>query len=191
MTTKDYQDQLIHPLSQKMPGLDVVSEWISFRGDRTQYSPRVDIAVGPFNIGPGPNINHEYDLIIDNNKIVKDFLSQAFEIHNSNMKELAPKLAFMDFEELLRINRNSRCFLSIEIENKNSKKHIMGSVVNACSLGRIGIGVAFTESTLKAFARILNYLNFLKSVGKNTYRTTNFLLLSKEQFDNLIKIEDE
>ncbi|MEP1782114.1 hypothetical protein [Reichenbachiella sp.] len=187
MTTKEYQEEKIKPLASALGGLEVISEWISFRGDRTQYSPRVDIAVGPFNIGPGPNISHEYDNILNTNVAARRFLETAFGLHNTNMETLAPELAFRDFDELIRINENSRCFLSIEIENKNSKKHIMGSVVNACSLGRIGIGVAFSESTLRAFARIMNYLNFLESVGKNTYRTTNFLLLSTEQLDHLIE----
>jgi hypothetical protein len=189
MTTKEYQEQKIEPLINALGGLEVISEWISFRGNRTQYSPRVDIAVGPFNIGPGPNIRHEYDKILDTNNEARRFLTAAFEFHNANMETLAPELAFRDFDERIRINENSRCFLSIEIENKNSKKHIMGSVVNACSLGRIGIGIAFSESTLRAFSRIMNYLNFLESVGKNTYRTTNFLLLSTEQFDHLIENE--
>lgn len=185
MTTKEYQEQKIEPLINALGGLEVISEWISFRGNPTRYVPRVDIAVGPFNIGPGPNIRHEYDNILDTNNEVRRFLTAAFEFHNSNMQILAPDLAIRELDELIRINENSRCFLSIEIENKNSKKHIMGSIVNACSLGRIGIGVAFSDSSLRSFARIMNYLNFLESVGKTTYRTTNFLLLSTDQFDQL------
>ncbi len=105
------------------------------------------------------------------------------------MEALNPEPAFRNLDHLLRIDENSGCFLLIEIENRNSKKHIMGDIVNACSLGRVGIGIAFTESTQRAFARIMNYQNFLESVGKNTYRTTNFLLLSKEQLNSLLENE--
>jgi hypothetical protein len=61
----------------------------------------------------------------------------------------------------------------------------MGSMVNAASLGRIGIGVAFNESVKRTFLRILNYLAFLKRVDKNTYDTTNYLILTKEQLITL------
>jgi hypothetical protein len=58
--------------------------------------------------------------------------------------------------------------------------------VNAASLGRIGIGVAYNDRTLRTFVRLLNYLGFLKRVGKNTYKTTNFLILTKDQLESII-----
>jgi len=87
-----------------------------------------------------------------------------------------------EFDYLTRKNQNARCFLAIEIENTSTKKHIMGSMINAASLGRIGIGIAYNDSVKRTFLRILNYLAFLKRVEKNTYDTTNFLILTKEQF---------
>jgi hypothetical protein len=61
----------------------------------------------------------------------------------------------------------------------------MGSMVNAASLGRIGIGVAYKDSVKRTFLRLLNYMAFLKRVGKNSYDTTNFLILTKEQLVEL------
>ena len=91
------------------------------------------------------------------------------------------------FDQINRINFNARCFLAIEIESQNSKKHMMGSIINASSLGRIGIGIAYNDSAFRTFKRILNYLAFLKRVEKNTYNTANFLLLSKDQFFELLE----
>ncbi len=73
---------------------------------------------------------------------------------------------------MLRKNRNSRCLIAIEIENTNSKKHMMGSIVNAASLGRIGIGVAYCDSAMRTFLGIVNYLNFLKRVEKNSFEAS-------------------
>jgi len=61
----------------------------------------------------------------------------------------------------------------------------MGSIINACSLGRVGIGIAFTESTLWTFMRILNYLSFLRIVDKNSYNTNNFFLLARDQLNDV------
>lgn len=66
----------------------------------------------------------------------------------------------------------------------------MGSIVNAASLGRIGIGIAYNDSVLRTFIRILAYLSLLKRVGKNTYDTTNFLIVTKEQFLTILEATD-
>ena len=62
----------------------------------------------------------------------------------------------------------------------------MGIVINAASLGRIGIGIAYSDKTFRTFIRILNYLGFLKRVEKNTYDTTNFLIITKDQMTTLL-----
>ncbi|MBT1704443.1 hypothetical protein KK060_14205 [Fulvivirgaceae bacterium PWU20] len=86
------------------------------------------------------------------------------------------------FEEAISQNPNARCLLAIEIENTSTKKHIMGSIINAASLDRIGIGIGYCDKAFRAFLRIVNYLGFLRKVEKNTYSTANFFVLSKEQF---------
>jgi hypothetical protein len=174
-------------IETKFPGQEVKNEWTAFAGQIYQYSPRVDIAVGPFNAGPWPNLTETYNQLISNPSTI-DFLTQAFEFHRRNLDiNLYQEIIHPHFNDLIYKNQNARCFIAFEIENRNSKKHMMGSVVNAASLGRIGIGIAFNESTRRAFCRILNYLGFLKRVEKNTYDTTNFIVLSVDQLNQLLE----
>lgn len=186
MTTKEYQNN-IHPLLQaKLNGLTIKNEWIAFRGYSNHYSPRVDIAVGPFSTAPGQNQTREYNRLIQENNI-NTFLRNLYNIHITNIgEEYLNEISIPDFDSLVTKNQNARCFLAIEIENENSKKHIMGSLINAASLGRIGVGIAYSDKSLRTFIRILNYLGFLKRVEKNTYDTTNFLIVTKDQMITLL-----
>ena len=85
-------------------------------------------------------------------------------------------------------NENARCLLCIEIEGTGSRKHCLGDLINASALGRVGILVARSEKMLKAFLRQREYLRFLGSVGKNTLKTDNTLILSTEQFDKCLAV---
>ena len=187
MTAKEFQNGLIDPIENKFQRQEVRNEWTAFTGQIYQYSPRVDIAVGPFSIAPGPNRINDYNRLLrtrGNNR----FLRSAFAMHIENLDQtLYEEIIHPDYAEAVNRNQNARCFIAFEIENKNSKKHIMGSIVNAASLGRVGIGIAFTESTLRTFCRILNYLSFLRRVGKNTYDTTNFFVLTIDQINELLE----
>lgn len=186
MTTKEYQN-IIHPIIQtKLEGLEVKNEWTAFTGYRNHYSPRVDIAVGPFSVVAGQNQTQVYNQLVETEKI-QLFIRTLYQIHIENIGlEVNNEITIPSFEDLIYKNQNARCFLAIEIENENSKKHIMGSLINAASLGRIGIGVAYTEKTMRTFIRIMNYLGFLRRVEKNTYDTTNFLIVSKNQMQNIL-----
>ena len=187
MKTTEFQNS-IRPLLQEKLGLEVKKEWTAFTGFRNQYSPRVDIAVGPFSIEPWQNQTENYNRLIEQDNI-NAFLRSLYNLHLENIgEEYLNEINVPDFDLLLRKNQNARCFLAFEIENSNSnsKKHIMGSLINASSLGRVGIGIAYSASTLRTFIRILNYLGFLKRVEKNTYDTTNFLIITKEQIQILL-----
>jgi hypothetical protein len=188
MTAKEYQLKLLMFLGKRLPELEIRNEWNAFAGFSKQYLPRVDIAVGPFNIGEGPNLLGTYDHLV-NKQPIKKFINSAIEVHRENQIafDRNSSAVIHNYEAITNSNRNARCLLAIEIENTNSKKHMMGSIINAASLGRIGIGVAYCESALKTFLRILAYLRFLKSVGKNTYDTTNFLVLTNDQVNELTK----
>lgn len=187
MTAREFQNDLFPLIQNKFPGQEIRNEWAAFTGQIHQYSPRVDIAVGPFNVAPGPNLTQLYNQLVANDTTV-NFLIQAFNFHQQNLDiNLYNEIIHPDFNQLIHKNQNARCFIAFEIENKNSKKHIMGSVINAASLGRVGIGIAFNDSTLRTFCRILNYLSFLRRVEKNTYDTTNFIILSVEQINQLLE----
>lgn len=186
MATKEYQN-IIHSLIQtKLEGLEVKNEWAAFSGYLNHYSPRVDIAVGPFSMEDGQNQTHVYNqLVVTEN--INFFIKKLYQIHIENIgPEVNNEITIPSFEDLIYKNQNARCFLAIEIENENSKKHIMGSLINAASLGRIGIGVAYTVKTMRTFIRIMNYLGYLRKVKKNTYDTTNFLIVSKNQIHDIL-----
>ena len=186
MTAKQFQERITLEIASKLNNNKVISEWIAFQGIPYQYSPRVDIAVGPFSTRPGGNLIDEYNqLLLD--RSINDFLRKIYDCHIENIGvEWLNEITIPNFNDLIQKNRNARCFISIEIENTSTKKHIMGSMINAASLGRIGIGIAYNESVKRTFVRIMNYLGFLKRVEKNTYDTTNFLIVTKEQIERIL-----
>lgn len=189
MNTIQYQSKLFQKLCEKFSKVE--NEWTAFKNKTAnQYTPRVDIAVGPFN-----DIDDEIksaDRMLEYNKLVrsslvKSFLQKAYNYHTINLDlSMYTSVAPASFAEVIEYNRNPRCLIAIEIENKNTRKHIMGSIVNAASLGKIGIGVGFSSESTKTFLRIVNYLSRLKAVGKNAYDTANFLVLTREQMDELV-----
>jgi hypothetical protein len=186
MTAKEYQSTILDLLSVKFQELEICDEWRAFKGLNYIYSPRVDIAVGPFSDRSGYNKIQEYNQLILNVEINK-FLKRIYDIHIENIgNDWLYEIKIPEFNNVLLKNQNARCLLAIEIENSSTKKHIMGSMINAASLGRIGIGIAYNASALRTFKRLLNYLAFLKRVEKNTYDTTNFLIITKEQFLSVI-----
>lgn len=188
MTTKAYQQHISPIIQGKFAELPVKNEWVAFEGYRNHYSPRVDIAVGPFSTQPGYDQIQEYNNLVEREDVYP-FLKKLFDLHVENVGDevIINEIRIPSFERLVNKNQNARCFLAIEIENENSKKHILGSLINAASLGRIGIGIAYSQKTFRTFIRILNYLAFLKRVGKNTYDTTNFLIVTKEQMMNILE----
>ncbi len=191
MTATDYQNLLTPIMTQKFGTLEVISEWRAFRGMNYQYSPRVDIAVGPFSVAPGPNRTEEYNEIIQR-PVINDFLRSIYDAHIDNIgEEWLNEIYIPEFNDLIEKNQNARCLMSIEIENSSTRKHIMGSMINAASLGRIGIGIAYNDSVLRTFMRIMSYMEFLKRVEKNAYDTTNFLIVTKEQFSDLVNANIE
>ncbi len=186
MTAKEYQKNIRPLIKRKFQEYDVELEWAAFRKLKYQYSPRVDLAIGPFSTTPGQNRINEYNNMVENESI-RSFLQLIYNQHIINVEgEYLNEINIPAFDDLILKNQNARCFIALEIENSSSKKHIMGSMVNAASLGRIGIGIAYNESVKRTFLRIMNYLSFLKRVEKNTYDTTNFLIITVEQLKSIL-----
>lgn len=189
MNAKEFQNIIKPQIGVKLNELEVISEWRAFKNMPYQYSPRVDIAVGPFSVAPGPNRAGEYNQLLRNENI-ENFLRRIYDFHIENIGDVwLNEIRIPEFDFLIQKNQNARCFLSIEIENTSTKKHIMGSMINAASLGRVGIGIAYNDSVKRTFVRIMNYLGFLKRVEKNTYDTTNFLIVTKEQIESILNEE--
>lgn len=179
---KEYQNMLCGELSRIYPAIDVVAEWRSMKDELGIYSPRVDVAVGPF-ATQGTYIM-EYDELMDNSQ---NFINKLLNYHLMNINVPDPEPNQLTFDILKNKNSNARCLLAIEIENSGSRKHIIGDAVNASALGRVGIFIAWTPEKLRAAVKMRRYLGFLKTVDKNTFDTTNLLILDKDQFLQTVK----
>lgn len=155
----------------------MIPEWASMKDEIGLYSPRLDIAVGPF--ATTGTFVHEYDELMNTSR---NFITRLLDSHLKNVRGLDNESYNLSYDELNQKNYNARCLLAIEIENEVSRKHIIGGAVNASALGRVGIFVAWTPDKLKAAIKLSRYLEFLKSVLKNTFDTTNLLILDKNQF---------
>lgn len=180
MIPKEYQIILKRKLEGIYP--EVKTEWSSMKGERDVYSPRVDLAVGPF--ATDGRYVEEYDNLLGESR---PFIESLIAKHNENLTAFNPEPEDSYFEQLLSFNGNARCLLCIEIENETSRKHIIGGLVNASALGRVGILIPWTPQQLKAFLKLRNYLKFLRKAGKNTFKTDNVLILTKDQLDDCLR----
>lgn len=190
-TPSEYQKQIAQDLSRiYLPPTPIEVEWRTIANIRGLYSPRIDVAIGPFSVVRGGNCIAEYNELMDSSR---DFIEQILEYHRANVatyrandEQLNQALHFSNFDELKHINENARCLLAIEIENKVSRKHLLGGAVNAAALGRLGIVVGWTENKVKALVKLQTYWDFLGSVGKNTFNTRNLVILSPQQLSEAI-----
>ena len=159
---------------------EVVVQWCPFRGEgRNTYAPRVDIAVGPF--ATRQRYEERYaELLYE----TQPFIEQLIEMHNRNVAGIEDRTSF---DRIIHFSENARCLLCIEIEDSGSKKHCLGNLVNASALGRIGLLVARSDKVCRTFLRQRVYLQFLTSVGKNSFKTDNALVLTAEQFDECLR----
>lgn len=177
MDEREYQDSIKARLDRVYG--EVIVQWHPFLGHGRQiYAPVVDVAVGPFAIETrhGPR----YTELLEE---TRPFIELLIEKHNSNIKDAG---LHTSFQSIQYFNENARCLLCIEIEDSGSEKHCLGDLVNASALGRVGVLVARSGRTFNAFLRQRVYLDYLASVGKNTFRTNNALVLTTEQFDECL-----
>jgi len=165
---------------------EVKAPWSAFSGyGRRIYSPKVDIAVGPFAIKR--RYEDEYDRMVKSYHRVLDTWIDMFRQNWQSVigdrywrVPLHSPSGCRDFIEH-SANRNARCFIAIEIENENSRKHLMGSIINAGALGRLGILVAWQEKVLRAAIRMRAYFDFLQEAEKRTFNMNNVIVLSRNQ----------
>ncbi len=152
---------------------------------RRIYQPIADIAIGPF-ATEGQYITEYDDLVQDKSNLI-DMWVHMFQ---SNWQEVigdhycaVPPPKPIGYEDYLgtNSNQNARCFMAIEIENENSRKHLMGSIINAGALGRVGILVAWHDSALRAAIRMRQYFSFLRTAEKRTFDMSGVLILTRSQ----------
>jgi hypothetical protein len=176
MSIRDYQNDAANLLRRRLD-VDVSIEWAAMSGERGLYSPRLDLAVGPFATENQRRHNDFDQLQFQHQR----FLRALHRHHRNNIREICG-VETCSLDEAWSRNRNARCFLGIEIENQVSRKHLMGGAINASALGRLGLAIGWTDRNVQAFGRLWMYLRFLSSVGKNGFDTTNLLILSSHQF---------
>lgn len=146
------------------------------------YLPIIDIAVGPFAVHE--QMVYEYNRMMD---YTASLINQLIEYHTYNIRLIYGDYDSPTIQTLTTHNENARCFFAIEIERGNTNpKHILGSLFNASSLGRLGIAVAWDEERLETFIRIQQYLNFLREHKKNFFSTANILFILRDQFEHAI-----
>ncbi|AHX21992.1 MULTISPECIES: hypothetical protein [Bacillus cereus group] len=185
MSLKQYQNYIKNQLQTLYRQNEIQVEWDAMKGARdfNIYSPRIDVAVGPFALYQG--YETEYDEMLSSSKV---FIEKLIEFNRDNLTGHDYFVEPHIYEEIMYQNRNARCFMAIEIENQVSRKHLMGGAINASALARVGIVIPWTDDKLNAFVRLVRYLHYLKLADKNTFNTTNLLIVTKEQFLEALNI---
>lgn len=172
MPATECQEQITQ-LLKNIFGPDLVKKEWSIRVGATDafrhkgiYSPRLDVAVGPFNID-------REDIYLNQNKIAE------YREHPL-IKGICSKVE-IDF------NRNPRCMLAIEIEFSGSSKHILGDFTNASMMGMVGIVVGFSHN-IEKIGRINKYISLLQAVEKAPQDLfKNVVCFEAEDFLNLLR----
>ena len=194
---KDTAERLKLLLTQNGYEPDVTSPWRAFAGYRRSiYSPVLDIAVGPLAIS-GLRYEERYNKMVHTfNQLIDRWVSTFKEnwqtyVEDNNYWRVPPdSCSPVGYEDFIgyEANRNARCFIAIEIENETTRKHLMGSIVNAGALGRVGILVAWKDEVLRAAIRMREYFDFLQQAQKRTFNMSGVIVLSKDQFTNCLEV---
>jgi len=175
-----FEGRLAAALSKALPKLPIVAEWSALSDDRD--SPRVDVAVGPFAAKKSQRDNYG-DLLREHGVL----LQRLFALHSKNVQASANAANLHSYMRFVHRNQSARCLLAIEIESRGSRKHLMGGVMNACALGRIAIGVAWSKESLGSFIRMREYLASLHETGKESPDPMNLLILTSTQLMRAVK----
>lgn len=169
---------LAQALQAEFPGVVVKPQWAALSGETAVYSPRVDVAVGPFALGSTRRMAEYAQLAVDHSGL----LSRLHADFWNNAREVDLSASVPSLDRMSSLNQNARCFLAIEVDRSGSRKHLMGGAINAAALGRMGLSVAGSPEMLRALLKMRRYLLFLASVGKNTFNPGNLMVVTMAQF---------
>lgn len=174
---KDYQELVYNSLRTIFGENNVNKEWDVAKDGRDDftrelYCPRLDIAVGPFNV--------DRNVTYNNMEIERTVCAHRNFI--SRMLRYSERWAGNIDEFLRNRNENPRCFLAIEIENSGSSKHMLGNIANVSIIGSIGVIIPFNDRKLSLCKRIKKYVAFATDVGKIETIFKNVLIINKENF---------
>ena len=156
MKAKEIQAAIRGKLSQLFSDDLVKSEW-SVRTaatdrvfDKSIYSPRLDIAVGPFNV--------------TRDRKNDDLAAIGEHAHHPFVRWLRDEVGRQNHGGFY-FNPNPRCLLAIELEFSTSSKHILGGITNASLLGSIGV-ILGPAKYIDKIRRISRYAARLRQVKK-------------------------
>jgi hypothetical protein len=195
--TSALENRIIVRLKKILPKYDsdlrAQAPWRPFKGSGGSiYQPAVDVAIGPFAVG-ALDYERKYDELP---KKIEPILSTWIRQFKRNWKRILgkrrpmdPNIGLSNINDLTDVssNRNARCFIAFEFENEDSRKHIMGSIVNAGALGRIGVIVAEQDSVLKATIRLGAYIDHLQKFRNKTFNMGAILIISDKQLLRSLK----
>ena len=153
------------------------------------YRPNVDIGIGPICRKGDDDFEDEYDEMVETiRKLITKWI-RIFQKHCKKYRWVTKPLRPLKYTEFKNKNseRKNKCFLAIELERKNSRKHFMGSIINAGGAGRIGLLLAWDEKALDIAIRVKQYLYHLGTKRGKTINVNNVIVLLKEEFTNSIK----
>ncbi len=169
--TELFQNKILTMLGDHFD--EVTDEWpVSLEAtddlspDSDRYTPRIDVAVGPFNVG------------IENikNKIESTFLRDTPE-----------KLKNFIESNTSGKNQNPRCTLAIEIEFSGSEKVLLGDITNASMMGLYGFVIA-NDSTMESLRRVFRYTKVVKDLEKAPQDLfSNICIISDSEFVELLQ----
>ena len=187
---KSFQTGMTNLLSRVFEGVPIEKEWTAIRNVPGLYSPRIDIAVGPFSTERGRNKIAEYNEMFNAYDTLIDGLIQyhmiTFRNYQDDRLQDTIRHSFPTATSLCRFNQNARCFIAVEIENQVTRKHLLGGTVNASVLSRIGILVPWAIEKARAMIRLMQYWDFLRYVEKNTFNAENVLVIMPTQLEEAL-----
>lgn len=155
MAGKEIQAAIYEALRKFFDQEQVVTEWNMRRGtsdvfqDLASYAPRLDIAIGPFNV-TSKNRDIDADRILTFEHPLVEHLKHIVRVQNHGS---------------IYQQTNPRCLIAIEVEHRTSSKHILGGITNASMLGMLGVVVGSSQYIAKV-RRIHDYACRLKQVEK-------------------------
>ena len=173
--TEKYQDKITKLLSKIFGEISVAKEWDVAKNSqdeftRSLYCPRIDIAVGPFN--KTRDVENNIEGINNAHRQFHSFIRDLKQISGIRLEAY---------------NENPRCLIAIEIEKRGTRKHMLGDIINASSIGKIGIIIPWDDKAFNAFERIKRYLDFIKTVKKTSYGPKNLLMIPKTRLKNFLE----
>ncbi|MBI4547529.1 MAG: hypothetical protein HY707_06105 [Ignavibacteriae bacterium] len=133
MKPQEYRTLIELHLVRLFGGENVKPEWNVAKGSRDTYTralycPKIDMAIGPFNMDGEVESNLER-------------IGQTMHQHRALVAALvdASETAVGGTEKFLEAkNKNPRWFMAIELEYSGTTKHRLGDIANVSILGGIG-----------------------------------------------------